>query len=233
MKNTNKHLKIIAVIFLMCIMHLSVSANTFVGLENFEKTKTYTNEVFEDVSDTDWFAGNVTSAYEYEMMNGKGNARFDPSANITLAESITTAVRIFYIYYNGSPIYFDSIDAGSLWYDPYVSFATIEGIIVDEYGDYNTPATRAEFAKILAASVDPIDLEAINVVDDGAIPDVDMSADYAESVYLLYRAGVLSGSDANGTFNPDSTITRAEAAAIITRIIDPSLRKSVELVGEY
>ena len=126
-----------------------------------------------------------------------------------------------------------SIDAGSLWYEPYVSFATIEGIIVEECGDYNVPATRAEFAKILAASVDPIDLETINIVDDEAIPDVDMSADYAESVYMLYRAGVLSGSDANGTFNPDSTITRAEAAAIITRIIDPNLRKTIELVGEY
>lgn len=233
MKLTNKHLKIIAVSFLMCVMHLSVSAQSFVGLENFEKTKSYTNDVFEDVSDTDWFAGNVSSAYEYEMMNGKGNAKFDPYANITIAESITTAVRIFYIYNNGSPIYFDSIDAGSLWYEPYVSFATIEGITTEEYGDYNTTATRAEFAKILAASVDPIDLEAINIVDDGAIPDVDVNADYADAVYLLYRAGVLSGSDANGTFNPDSTITRAEAAAIITRIIDPSLRKSIELVGEY
>jgi phosphoribosylamine-glycine ligase len=87
--------------------------------------------------------------------------------------------------------------------------------------------------KILAESIDSVDLEAINIVDDGAIPDVDMSADYADAVYLLYRAGVLTGSDSMGTFAPKSVISRAEAAAVITRIIDPTLRTSVELVGEY
>ena len=73
----------------------------------------------------------------------------------------------------------------------------------------------------------------INWVINGAIPDVPMSSDYADAVYMLYRAGVLVGSDSTGKFNPDSTITRAEAAALITRIVDPSLRQSIELNGEY
>lgn len=78
-----------------------------------------------------------------------------------------------------------------------------------------------------------MDLQPINLVEDGAIPDVDMNADYADAVYLLYRAGVLSGSDANGTFNPDSTISRAEVATIVTRMVEPTLRKTIELSGEY
>ncbi len=225
--------KIIAGVLIFCCITANATASYVVGLTNFEKTKKYTSGVFSDVSSKDWFRDNVISAYEYDLMNGKDNSKFDPSANITLAETVTMAVRIHYIYYNGTSIYFDSIDDGTSWYDPYVSYAKIEGITTEDYPNYNAPATRAEFAKILAASIDPVDLEEINIVDDGAIPDVPVESDYAEAVYLLYRAGILTGSDELGSFKPASTITRAEAAAIITRIVDPSLRQSIELVGEY
>ena len=38
----------------------------------------------------------------------------------------------------------------------------------------------------------------------------------------LYRSGILEGSD--GLFHPDNTLTRAEAAAILSRMADRSLR---------
>lgn len=224
--------KIIAGVLVFGCITSTATASYVVDLTNFEKTKTYTSEVFSDVSTKDWFRDNIVSAYEYELMNGKGNSVFDPYGEMTVAETITIAVRIHYIYYNGVPIYFDSGDSDN-WYDSYVNFAYIKGITNVAYPNYNAAATRAQFAEILANSIDSIDLEAINLVDDGTIPDVNMDADYADAVYLLYRAGVLTGSDSNGTFYPNSTITRAEAAAIITRIVDPSLRKSIELVGEY
>ena len=59
-----------------------------------------------------------------------------------------------------------------------------------------------------------------------------MSASYADAVYLLYRAGVLTGSDSAGTFRPDSTIKRSEAAAIVTRMADPSLRQRITLTSQ-
>ncbi len=52
---------------------------------------------------------------------------------------------------------------------------------------------------------------------------------YNGKVLFLYRAGILTGSDWMGNFNPDSTITRAEAAAIISRIADRRLRKTFSL----
>lgn len=231
MRNIKLFVAIIVLLFTVCNV-MQVSASTFIGLSNFEHDSTYTDTTFTDINKDSWYVENVRTVYEYGLMSGKGNSIFDPSGNISVAEAITVAVRINCIYTMGNIPAFDTYD-DDLWYSPYLRYAQEFAIVDKEYSNYNAPATRAEFAKILATSVDPIDLEAINIVDDGAIPDVDMSADYAEAVYLLYRAGVLSGSDANGTFNPDSTITRAEAAAIITRIIDPSLRKSIELVGEY
>jgi len=71
-------------------------------------------------------------------------------------------------------------------------------------------------------------LEAINNIADGALYDV--SHDYrANSIYTLYRAGILTGNDKYGTFNPNSTILRSEVAAIVTRMANKSLRKTFTL----
>lgn len=59
----------------------------------------------------------------------------------------------------------------------------------------------------------------------GAVP----SSDGREAVYRLYRAGILTGNDEYGTFTPDTNITRGAAAAIISRAVEPSLRKHVAL----
>ena len=47
----------------------------------------------------------------------------------------------------------------------------------------------------------------------------------------LYRAGVLTGSDDAGSFRPNTTIRRSEAAAIVTRMADPDLREQFTLTG--
>ena len=48
--------------------------------------------------------------------------------------------------------------------------------------------------------------------------DVPDSADYAAAVEALYQQGIITGDD-NGRFNPNQTITRAETAAIICRLM--------------
>lgn len=48
--------------------------------------------------------------------------------------------------------------------------------------------------------------------------DVDPEADYAEAVYLLSELGIVVG-DGAGNFNPDNTISRAETAVILCRLM--------------
>lgn len=50
-----------------------------------------------------------------------------------------------------------------------------------------------------------------------------------DAVYRLYRAGILTGNDEYGTFDPDASITRGAVAAILSRTVEPSLRKRVTL----
>ena len=73
------------------------------------------------------------------------------------------------------------------------------------------------------------DLRVINAVADNAIPDVKTGAAFAAEIYDFYRAGILTGSDANGTFHPADSIKRSEVAAILIRMYDSSARKSIAL----
>ena len=49
------------------------------------------------------------------------------------------------------------------------------------------------------------------------------------AVYRLYRAGLLTGNDKYGTYAPYTNIKRCEVAAILSRVVDVSQRKSVSL----
>ena len=76
----------------------------------------------------------------------------------------------------------------------------------------------------------------INVVT--TLPDIDSSNKYYNDVIKLYNAGIVSGNDYRGTFTPKANITRAEAAAIASRLALPSTRiqltfcKSIALPSE-
>jgi len=194
------------------------------GLNNFTAVNTYVPGQFKDVSSSFWGAANIAKAYELGLMKGDSATKFNPTGKVTLAQAITMAARLHSIYNTGT----ESFTQGAVWYQTYVDYAAANGIPAN-YADYDAPATRAQFASILAAAFPADALAAINNVADGAIPDVAMSEAYAGAVYMLYRAGILTGNDAQGTFTPGSTITRAEAAAIVTRMADDSLRKSITL----
>ena len=119
-----------------------------------------------------------------------------PGNNLTIAEAVKLAACLYSIYHTGT----QSFNAGTPWYGPYVDYAVKNGILKDTYKDYTVTATRSEFAQILSNALPEEALTARNSIADGAIPDVPSSYSYASAVYELYRAGVLTGSDAQGHF---------------------------------
>ena len=193
------------------------------GLGNFTKKNTWSDGLFADVAASDWFYGNVKSAYEYGLMIGKGEKSFDPDGNVTVAETLTVAARLNAIYTSGS----DSFEASEPWYAVYAAYCAEKGIVAGLPDNLNVPAERAVFAAILASALPDEALEEKNAVADNAIPDVSLNDSWSPAVYKLYRAGILAGNDAEGTFAPFSCIKRSEVAAILTRMIDVSLRMSV------
>ena len=91
----------------------------------------------------------------------------------------------------------------------------------------NASITRAEFAHIFHGAESTY--KAINQVADDAIPDVKSGDAFASDIYEFYRAGILTGSDAKGTFHSASTIKRSEVATILLRMFETSARKSISL----
>ncbi len=204
------------------------------GLENFTQRDEYTDSVFNDVKADDWFYENVASVYEYGLMNGKGAGRFDPQGNITVAETLTIAARLHAIYTKNST---EEFTKSSPWYQVYADYCEAAGITAALTeglpDDLNEQASRGLFAAILANSFPESEFAEKNNVPDNAIPDVDIGDEYAADIYRLYRSGITIGSDKQGNFYPERSIRRSEVAAIITRIVDPSLRQDLDLGERY
>jgi uncharacterized repeat protein (TIGR02543 family) len=211
---------------------LTVTAAGSSGMPNFIKSKTYKPGQFTDVNEDLWYGFNqqkvIARAYEYGLMEGNSATAFNPAGNITLAEAVTVAARVHSIYNAG--VAFTS--ASSPWYQGYVDYAINKGILTAaEAGaiNWNKAATRAEMAYIFSRALPEAEFASQNTVN--SLPDANSSTPYYSAILVLYKAGVLAGSDAKGTFNPGNNITRAEAAAIISRVILPDTRFGGKIYG--
>ena len=205
---------------IMIISSLAITAFAQAGLSNFQKTLTYTQGKFTDVSADDWFSLNVEAAYEYGLMNGRTSGSFGASDNVKISEVLVLAARLRSIYMTGSTNFAPSTP----WYQTYVDFAVSNEIISSgQYKDYNAYATRYQCAEILAASLPSAAFEEINTINIGDIPDVQQTGSY-QSIYTLYRAGILTGNDTAGTFGPTAYVLRSEVAALATRMANEDLR---------
>lgn len=204
-------------------VQITVSGAGLGTLDNFIKTIAYTPNQFSDVPSSAWFAENVANAYELGLMKGNSDSNFNAAGNTSIAETVVLACRLHSIYYADGK----EFTQGLPWYQVYVDYAFDNGILSYAFSDYSKAATRAEFAIILSKALPSEALSVINAIPDDTIPDIPSSASYSKGVYCLYRAGVITGSDSAGTFNPNSTIGRNEVAAIVTRMAIENLRKSV------
>jgi hypothetical protein len=200
------------------------------AMSNYTKSKTYASGQFTDVNENAWYGVNnqkaVASAFEYGLMQGNDATSFDPDANYTVAAAITVAARVHSIYATGKA----DFTQGSPWYQVYVDYCVANGIInAADFTDLNRPATRAEMAYIFSRALPSAELKEQNTVN--SLPDVTSATPYYQAIFALYKAGVVAGSDESGTFKPGSPITRAEAAAIISRVILPDSRFSGKVFG--
>ena len=217
---------VLSIIFAVSLCSgIFASAVSVPGLGNFVKVNTYTAGQYTDVPATSWCAENVKTAYEYGIMQGTTDALFGAEGNLTIAQTIAMASRIHSIYYADDY----SFEASEPWYRTYIDYAVNHSIISEGYINYSAAVSRAGFALILNGALPDEALQSISSIQEGSIPDVTVGSNYYNAVYRLYRAGVLTGNDATGTFTPFSKITRGAAAAIVSRMANTSFRKSITL----
>ena len=217
-------------LFLAVVLLLALAAPVCAaspGLSNFKKQTEYTG--FLDVPETAWYAESVKTVCEYGLMNGKTASAFSPSGNVTIAEAIAIGCRLHDIYSGGSGIF----EQSSPWYKVYAefwsSFAKFSYYFDGKNSSFWTGnVTREVFAFIMDEALPEEAYKNINHIAPGILPDIDLCSDYWGSIYTLYNAGVLTGTNDmgyDGVYFPEKTITRAEASTILSRIIIPELRK--------
>ena len=185
---------------------------------------------FTDVSRSSWYYDSVRTAWEKDLIDGVTRTLYKPDDTLTVAQAIKLSAALHQMLNNNGKV---TLRNGTpYWYSSYVSYAVDNGIIEKMYLDYtpaqmNASVKRNEFVHIFYGAMN--DYRQINTVADNKIPDVITTDTYALEIYTFYRAGILTGSDKNGTFYPTNDIKRSEVAAILSRMYDKTARKTVSL----
>lgn len=212
-------------LFLALVMFFSMAipATAASGsLSNFKKQTEYSG--FVDVPENVWYAEGVKTVCEYGIMNGKSDTVFDPFGNISMAELLAIAARIHNTYYNNSDG-FTEIDP---WFAVYLVYADEHHIFsfeeVPNAQQLALPVSKEVFVHLLTSALPKSAYGDINHIDFGTLPGVSVYPYYADEIYGFFNAGILTGSDSTGEFNSDENISRAEAATILSRVLEPELR---------
>ncbi|NLA86143.1 MAG: glycoside hydrolase [Clostridiales bacterium] len=173
------------------------------------------NCTFTDIQDTpekDY----ILDAYMKNLVNGCGDGRFSPDEPLTRAQAATILVRMLKIKPELNPAYcFD--DCIGSWAQSYIETARKYNIITgigDNRFNPDRPVTREEFAVMINHTLLYRNNGGVSTFSDVSLETNPWSYNAIEA---LGNYGILSGYP-DGTFRPGDTITRAEAAALITRI---------------
>ncbi len=171
--------------------------------------------MFSDVS-SHWAKDTIEELAGKGIINGKGNGIFDPSGTVKRGEFIKLLVSVF-----GTA---DAEDTGELkdmsnhWAKTFVYEAMEKGIVtVDDLVNYNfLPNEPADRETVVVWTVRALgiykDDVSINFADANKIND-------KQSVAIAVDAGLINGYPEDNTFRPENTLTRAESAVIIKRVI--------------
>lgn len=174
---------------------------------------------YTDVSPRDWFSVWADLAYNLNLMQGVGNDTFAPNQTLTVAEALKLAA-FMESQATGDTFHLQPV-TGTPWYKSSVTYCEASGIIsAGEFTDFGRPVTRAEMAYIFSRTSLGRSIPEINSLNrvKAAVPDVKTGDYAAEAIFGLYAKGILTGSDGDLTFRPNDSLTRAEAAAIVTRM---------------
>lgn len=192
------------------------------GYANFSQKNSYAG--FKDVAESSWYLKSVQTVYEYNLMKGSGPGIFNPQGNLTIAEAITLAVRL-YESFHGQPQ--TQASTQGAWYQSYLNKAISIGLVGRGFfSHYTVPIMRSEFTDIFSRVFPFQQEQPKNSITLNHLPDVDSGTISYDRVLMLYNLGIITG-DKSLRFFPRSSITRAEVATIVSRMILPEQRVAI------
>lgn len=191
---------------------------------------------FSDVPPSYWGYQTIMYMTDNGIFKGKttpvnGVGSFFPEETMTRAEFITAALRALY------PRAAGGIDTQGLnWWKGFYVLALDKKILKPyelDNCDLSKPMRREEMAMVMVRCVENMGEKPEGRVAASQIADYErVSEYYKEYVRTCFSYGLLCGVDYKGTFMPSKTLTRAEAATVLCRLIDKNMRIDVEYLED-
>ncbi len=190
---------------------------------------------FSDVPEGHWAYQTIMDMTEKGLFMGTsepidGVGTFSPDNTMTRAEFITVSLRAMYPVEAGQKDKEEVKDG--YWWQRYYTLALEKGVVTSSElgaGDLGAPISREEMAMVMVRCIEQNGETLTQRVQTSQIADFDTVGDYYQDYVLdSYSFGLLCGVDEKGTFAPAKTLTRAEAAAVLCRLLDKEMRVKVE-----
>ena len=202
-------------------VYLTKDMTVYAGWSVDENPNTGANP-FTDVSEKDWFYGDVMFVYENGLMLGTSKTLFSPHGTATRGMMATILWRM-----EGSPApkgknSFTDVEAGK-WYADAITWTAENSIFAgygkDKFGP-DDPITREQLAAIFYRYADykGYDLTVKGNLDK--FKDADKITDYAKTAMQWAVGSVLVKGKSGNLLDPQGTATRAEIAAMLHRFIE-------------
>lgn len=180
---------------------------------------------FSDVYVTSWYYENVMDISVNGYMQGVGENHFQPDENLTRGMMVTILGRMAGITIEDYSLntYFEDVSSED-WYGPYVTWAKENGITEGMSSSIFAPDVEINREQMVTFCARFVDVMGWNLQNEGKQPyvfyDDDKISEWAkESMELMYHAGIVQGDD-YGRFLPKDTATRAQIAAVISRLCE-------------
>ena len=175
---------------------------------------------YKDVPSSHWAYPYVSELSTNGIISGYDDGTFRPDNSVTREEFVKMIVGAAGLYDSEADCDFADVPA-SAWYYSYVASACANGVVngIDDmtFG-VGHRITRQDVAVIASRILSVFGKETAS--GDTSLTDINEVSDYAqESVKMLNSMGIINGYD-DGSFMPKNTLTRAEAATIICKIIN-------------
>lgn len=170
---------------------------------------------FTDLSGYEWAAASINTLSSKGILSGRGNGIFAPGDLVTRAEFAKILVSVLGLSaVTGENPFADVSDSD--WFAEFALVAYANNIILGSDGNFmpHSGITRQDAAVMI--------FRALGKAANGslAFTDADAIAPYAQdAVATLGSEGIIAGMD-DGSFAPLSGLTRAQAAVLLSRIME-------------
>lgn len=179
-------------------------------------------KTFNDVPSNHWAYKVVDEVSNRGIMIGTGTGVFSPNTQLTRAEYATVLANLATDKSNGRfEITYTDVPSNA-WYASTVEWVVSRGLFTVKGGKFepNKPISRELMADMTYKFIYYLYTDQIvpNTSSVGYADEAAFSSEYAGSINALTHNGLLSGRGDN-KFEPQGTLTRAEAAAMASRLL--------------